>query len=63
MVKALTAKGIPNAYITFPEEAHGFRQAHNIQRAIEAELFFYSKIFGFALAESISPIHITHLEH
>jgi dipeptidyl aminopeptidase/acylaminoacyl peptidase len=63
MVTALTEKGIPNAYVTFPEEGHGFRQAHNIQRAIEAELFFYSKIFGFALAESISPIHITHLEH
>lgn len=63
MVKALTEKGIPNAYVTFPEEGHGFRQAKNIERAIEAELFFYSKIFGFAPSESITPVHITHLEH
>ena len=62
MVKALTEKGIPNAYVTFPEEGHGFRQAPNIERAIEAELFFYSKIFNFPLAESITPINITHLE-
>lgn len=63
MVRALTDKGIPNAYVTFPEEGHGFRQAPNIERAIEAELFFYSRIFNFPLADSINPVHITHLEH
>lgn len=46
MVNALTAKGIYTEYVTFAEEAHGFRQAHTIQRALEAELAFYLKIFA-----------------
>lgn len=58
MVSALTAKGIMNAYVTFAEEGHGFRQKENIERAIEAELFFYSKVLGFSLAETIEPLEI-----
>ena len=46
MVAALTAKGIKNAYVNFAEEGHGFRQAENIKKAIEAELEFYLQIFG-----------------
>lgn len=46
MVAALTAKGIKNAYVTFPEEGHGFRQAESIQKAIEAELGFYLEVFN-----------------
>ncbi len=45
MVNALTQKGIYTEYITFSEEAHGFRQAQSIQRALEAELAFYQKLF------------------
>lgn len=45
MVAALTAKGIKNAYVTFAEEGHGFRQAESIQKAIEAELAFYQEVF------------------
>lgn len=62
MVNALNQKGIANAYVTFEEEGHGFRQAQNIERAIEAELFFYSKVFDFELTENIEPIAIRHLE-
>jgi dipeptidyl aminopeptidase/acylaminoacyl peptidase len=61
MVSALTEKSIPNAYVTFPEEAHGFRQAQNIQRAIEAELYFYGKVFGFKPADELAPLVINHL--
>lgn len=61
MVNALTEKGIANAYVTFTEEGHGFRQAENIERAIEAELFFYSRVFNFELPETIAPVAITHL--
>lgn len=61
MVSALTEKGIANAYVTFAEEGHGFRQAGNIERAIEAELFFYSRIFGFAPDDNIAPVEITNL--
>lgn len=45
MVNALTAKGIYTEYVTFAEEAHGFRQAKTIQQALEAELAFYLKVF------------------
>jgi len=45
MVAALTKKGIKNAYVTFAEEGHGFRQAESIQKAIEAELEFYLEVF------------------
>ncbi|MEQ9237638.1 S9 family peptidase [Coleofasciculus sp. E2-BRE-01] len=58
MVEALKAKGLPVAYITYPEEQHGFRRAENIKRTLEAELFFYSRIFGFELAEPIEPVAI-----
>lgn len=46
MVAALTKKGIKNAYVTFAEEGHGFRQAESIQQAIEAELEFYLEVFS-----------------
>ena len=37
MVKALSAKKIPVAYVAFPGEGHGFRQAENIQHALDVE--------------------------
>jgi dipeptidyl aminopeptidase/acylaminoacyl peptidase len=58
LVAALRAKGIPHAYLAFEGEAHGFRQAVNIRRSLEAELFFYSRVFGFELAEPIEPVEI-----
>ncbi|MHB8405039.1 MAG: S9 family peptidase [Gammaproteobacteria bacterium] len=50
MVQALRAKKLPVAYVTFAEEGHGFRRSENIQRAQEAELAFYARIFGFTPA-------------
>ena len=47
MVQALARRGIPHAYVTFPGEQHGFRQAANIRTALEGELYFYASIFGF----------------
>lgn len=58
MVNALITKKIPVAYLTFAEEAHGFRQAKTIQDTLEAELYFYSQIFGFTPAGEIPPIPI-----
>ncbi len=58
MVKALQEKGIPVAYLLFEGEQHGFRKAENIKRSLEAELSFYSQIFGFELADDIEPIEI-----
>ena len=61
MFDAVRAKGLPTAYIAFEGEQHGFRRAENIKRALEAELYFYSKVFGFDLADSIEPVDIVNL--
>jgi len=45
MIAALKKKGLPYTYITFDHEQHGFRDAKNIQAALEAELSFYTAIF------------------
>jgi len=47
MVAALAERGIPHAYVPFEGEQHGFRRAENIRAALEGELFFYGRIFGF----------------
>ena len=61
MVDALREKGLPVAYLAFEGEQHGFRQAANIQRATEAELDFYGRIFGFTPAGDIEPVQIENL--
>jgi dipeptidyl aminopeptidase/acylaminoacyl peptidase len=61
MAAALDAKGIPHAYLPFPGEQHGLRQAAHIRRALEAELYFYSRVFGFDLADPAEPVPIEHL--
>ena len=61
MVDALREKGIPVAYLPFEGEQHGFRQAKNIKRALDAELYFYSRVFGFSLADPIEPVEIENL--
>jgi len=61
MVEAIRAKGIPVAYVAFAGEQHGFRQAQNIKRALDGELFFYSRVFGFDLAEPVEPVEIENL--
>jgi len=61
MVEALRAKGLPVSYIPFEGEQHGFRRAANIKRALDAELYFYSKVFGFELAEPVEPVVIENL--
>ena len=61
MAHAVSRKGLPVALILFEEEGHGFRKAANIRRALEAELYFLSRIFGFELAEKVPGIHIDNM--
>jgi dipeptidyl aminopeptidase/acylaminoacyl peptidase len=61
VVEALREKKIPYVYLAFEGEQHGFRRAENIKRAHEAELYFYSKIFGFEVSDEIEPIEIANL--
>src|SRR6202030_4715496 len=56
MVEALRAKGLPFAYLAYEGEQHGFRKAETIQRTLEAELYFYSRVFHFPLSEAIEPV-------
>ncbi|MEM6450606.1 MAG: S9 family peptidase [Cyanobacteria bacterium P01_D01_bin.105] len=58
MVDALKEKKIPVSYLLFEGEQHGFRKAENIKRSLDAELSFYSQIFGFELADEIEPVDI-----
>jgi dipeptidyl aminopeptidase/acylaminoacyl peptidase len=46
MFNALNRRGVSASYIPFEGEQHGFRRADNIKRALEAELYFYSKVFS-----------------
>ncbi len=61
MVEALRTKGIAVAYLPFEGEQHGFRQAKNIKRALDGELYFYSRVLGFELAEPVEPVEIYNL--
>jgi dipeptidyl aminopeptidase/acylaminoacyl peptidase len=61
MVEALRAKGVPVAYLAFEGESHGFRQAANIKRSLEAELAFFGRILGYTPADEIEPVPIDNL--
>ena len=65
LVNALRDKGLPVAYLTFAGEQHGFRKADSIRRALDAELYFYSQVFGFDLpgadGDAEPPVHIHNL--
>jgi dipeptidyl aminopeptidase/acylaminoacyl peptidase len=61
MHAALKAKGVPVAYLEFEGEQHGFRDLKNIVRALEAEAFFYARVFGFTLADPAEPVAIDNL--
>ena len=61
IVGALRRKRLPYAYLPFEGEQHGFRKAESIVRSLEAELYFYGKVFGFAPADGIAPVEIENL--
>jgi dipeptidyl aminopeptidase/acylaminoacyl peptidase len=61
MVEALRRKGLPVAYVPFAGEQHGFRRAENIKRALDGELYFYARVFGFTPADPLEPVPIENL--
>jgi dipeptidyl aminopeptidase/acylaminoacyl peptidase len=61
MAKSLHKNGLPHAYVAFEGEQHGFRKAENIMRSFDAELYFYSQVLGFTLAEPVEPVEIANL--
>ena len=62
MADAVRAKGLPVALLEFEGEQHGFRKADTIIRCLEAELFFYGVVFGFAPAGAIPAVPIDNLD-
>ena len=58
MVDALDRRGLPVAYLRFEGEGHGFRRAGTIRRCLEAELYFYARVFGFEPADTLPPVEI-----
>lgn len=58
MVEELKKKGKPVAELLFKHEAHGFRIAENIKKALESEYYFYSQILDFKPADPLEPIEI-----
>ncbi len=60
IVAALAEQDIAHAYIEFEGEQHGFRRAENIIRALEAELWFYGRVFEFTPADEIAPPELRH---
>jgi dipeptidyl aminopeptidase/acylaminoacyl peptidase len=61
MVEVLRHKGVPVAYVLYAGEQHGFRKAENIKRTLDGEFYFYSQVFGFAMADDVEPIAIENL--
>jgi dipeptidyl aminopeptidase/acylaminoacyl peptidase len=62
MVQALRAAGVPVAYMTLEGEGHGFRKAESIVSTLEAELYFYQRIFGMADPAATAPVAIDNLQ-
>jgi dipeptidyl aminopeptidase/acylaminoacyl peptidase len=64
MVEAMAARGLPVAYYSFAGEGHGFRKAETLRRALELELDFYGRVFGFAAPGLNERVIITNMpEH
>lgn len=59
--EAAVEKGLQASYIEFPGEGHGFRRAQTIKDALQAELYFYGKVFGFEPPDNLPPIDIHNL--
>lgn len=39
-----------------PGEQHGFRKAENVQKALDGEFLFFSKVFGFECADKDTEV-------
>ena len=57
-VAACEGNKLPYAYVAFEGEQHGWRRESTIRRAMEAELYFLSRVFGFDVADAIEPLEI-----
>jgi len=61
MVEALRARKVPVAYLTLEGEGHGFRKADSIVRTLQAELYFYLRVFGIPVPDDLPAIAIENM--
>lgn len=61
LAAALQEQNLPYAYLEFEGEGHGFRKAGTVERVLGAELYFYSRVFGYKLEEDFEPVEIHNL--
>ena len=61
LYRAVKSKGLPVAYVSYPDEAHGFRQPETIAHMLDSELQFYGAIFGFTVEPSSATLSIENL--
>ncbi len=61
MAASLERLKLPYAYILFEGEQHGFRKEETVRLSLEAELYFYGRIFGFEPADDVKPVEIMNL--
>ena len=62
MFTALKEKGIAVSYVLFENEQHGFRRAATIKTTLEAELYFYSVIFGITPTDELAGVDIANID-
>jgi dipeptidyl aminopeptidase/acylaminoacyl peptidase len=62
MAEAVRKKGLPVAYLAYEGEQHGFRRAETRIRSLEAELYFYGRVFGFEPADDLPAVPIDNLK-
>ena len=58
LVHALWRHRVTHSYIAFAGEQHGWRKSETIKRALDAELFFYSRVLGFEPAGEVQSVEI-----
>ncbi|MCC4909764.1 prolyl oligopeptidase family serine peptidase [Microbacterium sp. cx-59] len=55
---ALRERGVPHAYVLYEGEGHGFRRAETSVHALESELAFLGRVFGFETPD-VPPFELT----
>lgn len=60
MAEALDSKEIPYHLEILSGEQHGFRQSHNIIKALELELNFYRQVFAIKADEKLAELTLKH---
>ena len=58
MADAARQQGVPVACVMYAGESHGFRQAATLVHALESELVFYGRVFGFSPAGPLPALAI-----